>query len=269
MRGAAVQGTRHAVSGADGVRIGLLTGGTGLPLLLVHGGMCQLERWEAMWGSLTERWRVTAMDRRGRGSSGDAEPYALSQEYADVAAVAARLADDYGGPVDVLGHSYGATCVLGAAAGGTPFRRMALYEPPGPQTVPREWVDRVTALIAEGRVGQAMVSFLSERIGLTPEQIEELKAAPVAYDIFSVVTATLPREAQALTTADLISAARSVTSPVLLLLGATSPQWAGDITRALQATLPAAELVILPGQGHEAVDAAPDLVVGELDRFFS
>jgi pimeloyl-ACP methyl ester carboxylesterase len=113
-----------------------------------------------------------------------------------------------------------------------------------------------------------LVSFLSEIIHLTPEQIEELKAAPAAYDIFSIVTATLPREAQALTTADLLSAARSVTSPVLLLLGATSP-WAGDITRALQAALPAAELLILPGQGHEAVDAAPDLVVGELDRFFS
>ena len=55
--------------------------------------------------------------------------------------------------------------------------------------------------------------------------------------------------------------------PALLLLGATSPPWAGDITRAHAATLPAAKLVVLPGQGHEAVDSAPDLVVRELDRF--
>lgn len=263
-----MEGTRHSVTGADGVSIGLLTAGAGPVLLLVHGGMGQLERWEAMWRPLTERWRVTAMDRRGRGSSGDAAPYGLSKEYADVAAVAARLAEENGGPVDVFGHSYGATCALGAAAGGAPFRRIALYEPPGPQTAPREWVDRVTALVAEGRVGRAMVSFLSEIIGLTGEQIEELKAAPLAYDIFSVVTATLPREAEALTSVDLPGAARMVTCPALLLLGATSPAWAGDITRELAAALPAAELVVLPGQGHEAVDSAPELVVRELDGFF-
>ncbi len=263
-----MDGKRHSVTGADGVSIGLLTAGTGPALLLVHGGMGQLERWAAMWPSLTARWRVTAMDRRGRGSSGDAAPYSIAAEYADVAAVAARLAEDSGGPVDVFGHSYGATCLLGAGALGAPFRRMALYEPPGPQTAPREWVDRVTVLIGEGRVGRAMVSFLSEIIGLTGEQIQELKAAPLAYDLISVVTATLPREAEALTSVDLPGAARQVTCPALLLLGAASPAWAADITRELAAALPAAELVVLPGQGHEAVDSAPELVVSELDRFF-
>ena len=131
-----MDGRRHSVSGADGVRIGLLTAGTGPALLLVHGGMGRLERWAPMWAPLTERWRVTAMDRRGRGSSGDAEPYALSKEYEDVAAVAASLAASEGGPVDVFAHSYGATCTLGAAAQGAPFRRIALYEPPGRRPPP-------------------------------------------------------------------------------------------------------------------------------------
>jgi pimeloyl-ACP methyl ester carboxylesterase len=65
----------------------------------------------------------------GRGSSGDADTYSLSSEYADVAAVAAALASEQGGPADVIGHSIGATCVLGAAAGGAPFRCIVLYEP--------------------------------------------------------------------------------------------------------------------------------------------
>src|ERR1019366_6372687 len=146
--GVAVEGRRHSVIGADGVSIGLLTAGTGPVLLLVHGGMGRLEGWEPMWGGLAGRWRVTAMDRRGRGTSGDAEPYALSKEYDDIAAVAACLAEEADGPVDVFAHSYGATCTLGAAAQGAPFRRMALYEPPGPQANPREWVERATALVA-------------------------------------------------------------------------------------------------------------------------
>jgi len=91
IRGWHVRGRRHSVTSADGTSIGLLTAGTGPGLLLVHGGMGRLERWEPLWGPLTEHWQVTAMDRRGRGSSGDAEPYELSQEYDDVAAVAATV----------------------------------------------------------------------------------------------------------------------------------------------------------------------------------
>ena len=264
-----MEGRRHSVIGADGVSIGLLTAGTGPVLLLVHGGMGRLEGWEPMWGGLAGRWRVTAMDRRGRGTSGDAEPYALSKEYDDIAAVAAFLAEEAdGGPVDVFAHSYGATCTLGAAAQGAPFRRMALYELPGPQANPREWVERAAALVADGKAGRAMVSFLTEIVGLTAGQVEELKNAPRAYDVLPIVSATLPREAHALMGVGLPGLAAAVTAPALLLLGATSPAWAGDVTRAIAAALPAAELVVLPGHGHEAVDSAPDLVVRELHRFF-
>jgi pimeloyl-ACP methyl ester carboxylesterase len=264
-----MQGQRHSVTGPDGASIGLLTAGAGRALLLVHGGMGRVERWEPIWAPLTERWRVTAMDRRGRGSSGDAEPYALTKEYGDVAAVAEHLAQEQSGPPDVFAHSYGATCTLGAAAQGAPFRRIALYEPPGPQTVPEEWVERAIGMIAQGRPGPAMISFLTEIIGLTAGQIEELRGAPGARDVLPVVSATLPREARALMTADLPSLAATVTQPVLLLLGAASPAWAGDITRALAAALPTAELAVLPGCGHEAVDSAPDLVVRELQRFLA
>ena len=101
--------------------------------------------WQPLWGALTSPWRVTAMDRRGRGTSGDTAPYDISREFEDVAAVAASLAGD--GPVDVFGHSFGAICALGAAR-EAPVRRLALYEPPGPQAAPREWRERVTAMIA-------------------------------------------------------------------------------------------------------------------------
>ena len=62
-----MDGHRHEVISADGTRIGLLTAGAGPSLLLVHGGMGRIESWQTLWGPLTSRWRVTAMDRRGRG----------------------------------------------------------------------------------------------------------------------------------------------------------------------------------------------------------
>src|SRR5215469_14837558 len=149
-RGGNVEGTRHWVTSADGVRIGLLTAGSGPGLLLVHGGMGTIESWRGVWDALTRHRRVTAMDRRGRGTSGDAGQYALGSEFADVAAVAAALAGEQGGPVDVAGHSIGATCVLGAAALGAPFRRIMLYEPPGPHSVRDNWPERLAAMVADG-----------------------------------------------------------------------------------------------------------------------
>ena len=257
-----MEGYRHAVTSADGTRIGLLTAGEGPALLLVHGGMGRIESWQPLWGRLTSRWRVTAMDRRGRGTSGDTGPYDLAREYQDIAAVAASL-----GPVDVFAHSIGATCALGAAASGAAVRRLALYEPPGPQTAPKEWRERVTALIADGKPGPAMVSFLRE-MGLSATQIDELRNAPRDYDVLPIVSATMPREALALATVDVTALAAAVTVPVLLLLGSRSPAWASDITGALADVLPQSTLAVLDGQGHEAIESAPGLLESRLAAFF-
>jgi pimeloyl-ACP methyl ester carboxylesterase len=262
-----MEGVRHSVTSADGVRIGLLTAGSGPALLLVHGGMGTINSWQRVWGPLAGHRRVTAMDRRGRGSSGDADTYALSSEYADVAAVATALASDQDGLVDVVGHSIGATCVLGAAAGGAPFRRIVLYEPPGPQATQNNWPERVSTMMAAGQAGRAVFTFLTEIVGLTRAEVERLRDAPGGRDVLPIAAATLPREAHALAAADLTSMARRVRQPVLLVLGTASAPWAGEITRELAAALPAATVTELPGTGHEALDSAPDLLVAEILRF--
>jgi pimeloyl-ACP methyl ester carboxylesterase len=259
-----MDGYRHSVTSADGTRIGLLTAGQGPPLLLVHGGMGCIASWQSLWDGLTGHWRVTAMDRRGRGSSGDTAPYDVSREFEDVAAVAASL----GGAADVLSHSFGATVALGAAAQGAPVRRLALYEPPGPQTAPQDWRNRVRALIAAGQPGPAMASFLTEVVGLTREQLTELRNAPRDYDVMPIVAATMPRESEAIAGVGLAALAATVQVPVLLILGSASPAWARDITGELAAGLPDAAVAVLDGQGHGAVDAAPELLVSELTRFF-
>ncbi|MGA3214164.1 MAG: alpha/beta hydrolase [Acidimicrobiales bacterium] len=263
-----MEGIRGKVVGEDGVSIGLLTAGSGPALLLVHGGMGRLESWAPVWSKLAEHRQVTAMDRRGRGTSGDTVAYSLSKEFADIVAVATHIAARQSAPVDVFAHSFGATCTLGAAARGAPFRRLALYEPPGPQTVPAEWVERVCALVAEGKSGRAMFSFVTEIVGLSPEQFEGYRNLPGAEGVLAIVAATMPREARALTSVDLGELAEAVAVPVLLLLGATSPGWAAQITRALEAALADPQVAVLAGQGHDALDSAPDLVVEELVRFF-
>ncbi len=83
-----------------------------------------------------------------------------------------------------------------------------------------------------------------------------------------IVTATMPREAGALAGADLRALAAAVTAPVLLVLGAVSPPWAGEITRELTGALPESEVAVLPGQDHLAIDSAPGLLARALTGFF-
>jgi len=113
-----------------------------------------------------------------------------------------------------------------------------------------------------------MASFLTEVIGLTEQQVIDLRNAPRDYDVMSIVSATMPRESQAIADADLPALAASVPVPVLLILGSASPAWAHDITGELAARLPDSTLAVLDGQGHDAIDSAPELLASELAGFF-
>ena len=71
-----------------------------------------------------------------------------------------------------------------------------------------------------------MVSFLTEVIGLTMAQVSELRNTPGAQDVLPIVSATMPREGEALASADPLGLAARITAPVLLMLGEASPAWA-------------------------------------------
>jgi pimeloyl-ACP methyl ester carboxylesterase len=255
----AVWGFRETVRSSDGVAIGMVTAGHGSPLLLVHGGMRGAASWAPLWPLLVDRYRVTAMDRRGRGMSGDAPSYTACQEYDDVAAVARHL-----GRVDVLAHSIGAVFALGAAARGAPIRRLVLCEPPGPPTLSREWLERASARIEAGQPGRALVEFLVEIIGLDLATITALRDSPAAADAVEIFAATFRREGELLMALDLADLARGVTAPVHFLLGARSPAWAATVTRGLAAMLPGSGVTVVEGQGHDMVDSAPEIVAAEL-----
>ncbi len=95
----------------DGTQIAFAASGDGPALLLVHGAVADRNRWGPVLAPLERHFTVYAMDRRGRGGSGDTEPYALEREFEDVAAVI----DSLPAPVNVLAHSLGAACALEAS----------------------------------------------------------------------------------------------------------------------------------------------------------
>ena len=103
------------VASPDGADIAVFTTGHGLPLVLVHGASADHTTFRVVGPLFARRFAVHAIDRRGRGASGDTDPYAVEREYEDVAAVAEAIATDAGEPVAVIGHSFGGRVALGAA----------------------------------------------------------------------------------------------------------------------------------------------------------
>ena len=122
------RGPDRTVQSPDGTPIALFSSGAGPPLVLVHGAAADHTTFRVLGPMLAPRFTLAAVDRRGRGASGDTPPYAIEREFEDVAAVASALAADFGGPVDVLGHSYGGRCALGAALLTTDIGRVISYE---------------------------------------------------------------------------------------------------------------------------------------------
>src|SRR6185436_975527 len=123
----------------------------GPPLLLVHGAAADHTTFRVVGPLLGATFDVWAMDRRGRGASGDTAPYAIEREFEDVAAVTGAIADRRAvDAIDVFGHSYGGRCALGAALRSATLRRLVVYEgapsPPDERYGDAALVDELQAL---------------------------------------------------------------------------------------------------------------------------
>ena len=251
----------------DGAPIAYWTSGTGPALVLVHGTTADHTRWQALLPLLEPHVTVYAMDRRGRGASGDAPDYALEYEAADVVAVVEAVAGATGGPVDVFGHSYGAQCTLEALLLTSAVRRAVLYEPGIVSTTPAGWLDRMTALLTDGRREEVVVALLRDIAGLTEEQVEWVRADP-SWAGRVAAAHTVVRETRAVDDYRFDPARfAAVTVPTLLLTGSQTDADFAASTILLAEALPGARVVMLAGQGHVAMLTAPELLVAELLGF--
>lgn len=119
-----------------GIETALLTWGGDGPLALLHhaNGFCKGVWAEVAVALADAGWRVVAMDARGHGDASHPEgaaAYAWDHFAEDLAAVAAALAAERGAPLALgLGHSFGGTSMIGAAARRPElFARLVLVDP--------------------------------------------------------------------------------------------------------------------------------------------
>jgi pimeloyl-ACP methyl ester carboxylesterase len=255
----------------DGTQIAYFTSGAGPPLLLVHGSLGDHTRWDMLRPLLEPYFTVHAMDRRGRGGSGDSPHYSIEREYEDVAAVIDAVAESAGSPIDVYCSSFGGLCTFGAALLTPNIRKLALYEAwppinPGEHPPPPGSVEQMEELLAADKRDVALEIAYRELVGLTDDELEILRAQP-SWPARVAAAHTIPREERAFgqTAFDPETAAR-ITAPTLLLIGSESPVW-GPQASIVEAALPDARIVVLDGQGHAADIFSPKLVADSLIPF--
>ena len=231
--------------------------------MLVHGTSADHNRWAQVVPELEQRFTVFAVDRRGRGGSGDAADYALEREFEDVTAVV----DSVGEPVTLVGHSYGGICSLEAVLRTNAVRRLVLYEPPIPTDV-EIYVpglpERMDAWLAAGENEKVLSTFMTEVVRMPPDHFEHFRSLP-GWDDRVAAAHTIVREIHAHAAYRFEPARwRDLETPTLLLLGSESPRLFAAAIELLHETLPSSTLHVLPGQHHVAMETAPALFAAQI-----
>lgn len=263
----------RVVTSRDGTPIAVLAEGAGPPLLLVHGTAADHTTFRVLGPRLATTHAVHAMDRRGRGASGDTLPYRIEREFEDVAAVAETLAAEAGRPIPVIGHSYGGRCALGAALLTGSIDRVVCYEgaptPPGAAYRPPGIEDRLQALLDAGDLAGVLETFMREVVGMTEDELAAYRANPV-WPVRVAAAPTILRElAGEASAAASLAALGVVRQPVLQLLGSASRPVFRQATEALDARLADGRVVEIEGARHAAHHTHPDATEAAIRAFIA
>ncbi len=260
------------VRSSDGTDIAFWTSGRGRPLIVVHGGAADHTRWRPLLPYLEPHVTVHAIERRGRGASGDGAEYSLEREYEDVAAVVEAVSTAAGSLVDVYGHSHGGIVAFGAAAMTSRIRKLVLYEgwpvpDPSVYGLPPEVEEQLDALLAAGDRDGVVETLFRSLVQMSDDDLAALRAAP-SWAGRVAAAHTVIREIRGETGARLDpEVAARITGPVLLLVGAASTDPAWNHAETVAAELPEARVEVIDGQQHVADILEPADFAGRLLRF--
>jgi pimeloyl-ACP methyl ester carboxylesterase len=252
----------------DGTAIAYQRSGSGAPLVLVHGTLGSHGSWAALLTALERQFTIYAVDRRGRGESGDSPTYAVEREFEDIAAIV----DSIGDGVSLLGHSFGALCALEAALLTSNLRSLIVYEPPslpvpGVPLYPEGIVDQLEALLDVGDRENVVISVFRDLVNMPPEELELFKKSP-RFPVWVAAAHTVPRETRAEEGYRFEPKRfKQLNVPTLLLVGGDSPPEVKLTIDKWHSALPNSRMVVLPGQQHMAHFMAPELFLQEVQSF--
>jgi pimeloyl-ACP methyl ester carboxylesterase len=254
------------VTSRDGTTIAFERLGEGLALMIVGGSLADHQFYAPLANELANQFTVYNFDRRGRGQSGDTEPYTVEREVDDVGALIAYAKE----PVLMYGHSAGSALALRAAASGLDIAKLALADPPftprgesdeAAKAEHAEQAARIQELNDKGDYKGSAKFFLKD-YGLSDEDLEAMFRSPAGegmldcaralpYDYAMIGDGLVPTELAAW-----------VNVPTLILAAEAMPETA----QALADAMPSARFQAMEASAHEL---PPEVLAPVLKEFFS
>lgn len=257
----------------DGTKIAFDKIGSG-PVVIIVNGATQFRAFDPTMAQianlLSKNFTVYNYDRRGRGESGDTQPFAKEREIEDLQALVA----DAGGKAMVLGFSSGSAVTLDTAAVTPGITKIALYEPPfvvdeGRPPLPADYVDHLNKLVAEGKRGDAVKYFLTVAVGIPAEYLGGMDQDP-SWETMLMIAPTIAYDGAFVI--DLMQGKplptnrwTNVTAPTLVIEGGASEAWFHKSGDALAKVLKNATRANLEGQNHMV---APEAIVPVVEAHF-
>ena len=273
---AKLAGLEERFADVKGVRMRYFLGGSGPPLILVHGLGGAASNWTELAPALAERHRLLVPNLPGHGGSTALPGVSGLEPFADRVGIVAERERML--PAPVVGHSLGGVIVL----------RLALRRPADVQaivlagsaglSIGSVWLRQLLTAFTTIRPGRLAARYrgsvrrsgllrrlvfgfvsVADPVGMTDEAIEGFLAAQLLHtDVDSAW--------QALRVDDPRRELEAVRCPVLVLWGSEDVQLplddAFEYTRRLHA-----RLRVIPGCGHLLIGERPDVCADAIEDF--
>lgn len=256
---AAATGTT-TVTSKDGTRIAYEVLGSGPPLVVVWGalGVRASPFTRKMREELAKSFTVYDYDRRGRGDSGDTQPYAVAREVEDLRAMCQAA----GGKPYVWATSSGAALALDAAAAGVPMRTLVAHEPPYVEDMDPDYERKVGELVAQGRRSDAVKLFM-RTVGVPAFIVPLMRLMPFWKTAVAAAN-TLPYDAACMSGFKVpVQRLATIRTPTLILWGGKTPASLQKAAQQVAAAIPGARTRMVPKQNHGIQPAALRPVLAE------
>lgn len=273
--GVTVGAVHKNVTSRDGTTIAYEQTGTGPVVILVAAALADRGGTTRLASQLSEHFTVINYDRRGRGKSGDTQPYAVEREVEDIEA----LIDASGGSAFVFGSSSGSVLALEAASRlGSKIKKLFMYEPPfiidaSWPPVPDDLVKQIAELVSAGRRNDAVRLFFTKGMGIPPIGVTLMRLLMPGWSKMTGLAHTLPYDLAILKGTQVgkplpAKAWAADTAPTLVVVGSKSEAFFHTGAKALAETLPDARYRSLEGGNHGAVLVAPKAIAVAAEQFF-
>lgn len=244
--------------------------GDGPLVVLIAGGMMDMDQWAPVTEALSDSYRVVRYDQRGIGESDQpTEGYTVDQ-FAEDAVNLIRALD--AGPAVLVGNSLGGTVAMGAAFADPELVRGIVTcatsaGPTGPPTPPEtmQYMMRGAQLpVPQAAAAMMDILFATDFIDEHPEMLDDAvekrsKGAPMIATLGPLQSALI---------FDPIERLKTLNIPMLVLHGEEDVLVLPDHAQLL-ANATGSESQLIPEAGHALVVEQSDAVVEALSAFLA